>query len=105
MTSLPISECADATVAEENGQRYDFVFVDQDGFDLHKPKTFAATTEIARNRDAQGFPQNKQAARAGGTVAGNARRELETKSGRKVVTRENYLALKQSTKKVQRLRR
>ena len=35
MTSLPISECADATVAEENGQRYDFVFVDQDGFDLH----------------------------------------------------------------------
>ena len=34
----------------------------------------AATTEIARNRDAQGFPQNKQAARSGGTVAGNARR-------------------------------
>ena len=63
----------------------------------------AATTEIARNRDAQGFPQNKQAARAGGTVAGNARRELEKKSGRKVVTSENYLALKQATKKVQRL--
>ena len=64
----------------------------------------AATTEIARNRDAQGFPQNKEAARSGGTVAGNARRELETKSGRKVVTSENYLALKQSTKKVQRLK-
>jgi DNA-damage-inducible protein D len=47
-----------------------------------------------------GFPQNKQAARAGGTVAGNARRELETKSGRKVVTSENYLALKQATKKI-----
>lgn len=30
----------------------------------------AATTEIARNRDAQGFPQNKQAAGAGGAVAG-----------------------------------
>jgi DNA-damage-inducible protein D len=64
----------------------------------------AATTEIARNRDAQGFPQNKQAARSGGTVAGNARRELEQKSGRKVITSENYLALKQSTKKVQRIR-
>jgi len=64
----------------------------------------AATTEIARNRDAQGFPQNKHAARSGGTVAGNARRELEQKSGRKVVTSENYLALKQSTKKVQRLK-
>jgi type III restriction enzyme len=36
--------CADATAAEENGQRYDFVFVDQDGFDLHRPKNFAALT-------------------------------------------------------------
>lgn len=60
----------------------------------------AATTEIARNRDAQGFPQNKQAANAGGTVAGNARRDLEQKSGRKVVTSENYLGLTQSTKRV-----
>ena len=44
----------------------------------------AATTEIARNKDAQGFPENKQAARSGGTVAGSARRDLEKKSGRKV---------------------
>lgn len=65
----------------------------------------AAMTEIARNRDAQGFPQNKQAANAGGTVAGNARLELEMKSGRKVVTRENYLALAQSTEKARRLKR
>ncbi|MEK7381947.1 MAG: Bro-N domain-containing protein [Elusimicrobiota bacterium] len=65
----------------------------------------AATTEIARNRDAQGFPQNKQAAHAGGTVAGNARLELENKSGRKVVTRENYLVLAQSAKKVKQLTR
>lgn len=64
----------------------------------------AATTEIARNRDAQGFPQNKQASRDGGTVAGNARRELEAKSGRKVVTSENYLALTQSAKKANRLK-
>ncbi len=34
--------CADATAAEENGQRYDFVFVDQNGFEKHAPKTFAA---------------------------------------------------------------
>ncbi len=33
--------CADATAAEENGQRYNFVFVDQIGFDKHAPKTFA----------------------------------------------------------------
>ena len=51
----------------------------------------AATTEIARNKDAQGFLKNKRAAREGGTVAGNARRQLEAKSGRKVITSENYL--------------
>lgn len=34
--------CADATTAEENGQRYDFVFVDQLGFEKHAPKDFAA---------------------------------------------------------------
>ncbi len=63
----------------------------------------AATTEITRTRDAQGFPQSKQAAHAGGTVAGNARRDLEKKSGRKVVTSENYLALTQSGKKAKAL--
>jgi type III restriction enzyme len=34
--------CADATTAEENGQRYDYVFVDEEGFERHRPKTFAA---------------------------------------------------------------
>ncbi len=63
----------------------------------------AATTEITRTRDSQGFPESKQAAHAGGTVAGNARRELERKSGRKVVTSENYLALTQSVKKAKPL--
>ena len=56
----------------------------------------ASTTEIARNKNAQGFPQNEQAAVEGGTVAGNARKELEKKSGRKVVTSQNY---KSSTEK------
>lgn len=64
----------------------------------------AATTEIARNLDAQGFPENKQAAQDGDTVAGNARKELEKKSGRKVVTRENFLALTQSEKKTRTLK-
>jgi type III restriction enzyme len=34
--------CADATVAEDDGRRYDFVFVDQAGFEAHTPGTFAA---------------------------------------------------------------
>jgi hypothetical protein len=58
----------------------------------------AATTEIARNTDAQGMAKNKRAAREGGTVAGNARRQLEAKSGRKVITRENYLLEKPKRK-------
>lgn len=52
----------------------------------------ASTTEIAKRKDAQGFRQNKTAAKEGGTVAGNARKELEAKSGKPVVSRENYLA-------------
>ncbi|HEY1171737.1 MAG TPA: Bro-N domain-containing protein [Verrucomicrobiae bacterium] len=64
----------------------------------------ASTTEIARNKDAQGFPQNKKAALEGGAVAGNARRELEQRSGRKVVTSENYLSLTQSVKKAKRVK-
>lgn len=58
----------------------------------------AATTEIARNKDAQGFAKNKQAAREGGRVAGTARRQLERKSGRKVVTANNYLIEKPKRK-------
>lgn len=50
----------------------------------------ASTSEIARKKDTQGFIDNKKAALEGGTVAGNARRELEEKSGTKVSTKENY---------------
>ena len=53
----------------------------------------ASTTEIAKKKDAQGFPANKKAAHAGGTIAGNARRELETKSGTKVSTKANFKEL------------
>jgi hypothetical protein len=58
----------------------------------------ASTTEITRNRGAQGFDENKVAAREGGKVAGNARRELETKSGRTVITKDNFLPDNSDTK-------
>ena len=51
----------------------------------------ASTTKIARNQDAIGFDENKDAAKEGGTVAGIAREELEKRSGEKVVSKENYL--------------
>jgi DNA-damage-inducible protein D len=56
----------------------------------------ASTTEIARNRDAQGYDENREAAAEGGTVAGSARVDLEKKSGRRVASQENYQALSES---------
>lgn len=52
----------------------------------------ASTTEIAIQQDAQGFESNKEAAQAGGKIAGNARKELEAKSGKGVVSSSNFLS-------------
>ncbi len=60
----------------------------------------ASTTEIARNKDAQGFSENEKAAIEGGTIAGNARKELEKKSDRKVVTNQNFKALSEKQKRL-----
>ncbi|NCC88429.1 MAG: hypothetical protein EOM05_11315 [Clostridia bacterium] len=51
----------------------------------------ASTKEIAVNTDTQGFDENKKAARAGGKIAGDARKQLELKSGKSVVTGDNFL--------------
>lgn len=58
----------------------------------------ASTTEIAKNKNAQGFGKNKQAAKLGGAVAGNARKDLEIKSGKKVSTPHNYVSLNEKKK-------
>lgn len=51
----------------------------------------ASTKEITVNTNTQGFDENKKAAKAGGKIAGDARKQLELKSGKKVVTNQNYL--------------
>ena len=53
----------------------------------------ASTTEIAKTHDAYGMAENTQAARAGGKIAGDARKALEAKTGRKVVSSSNYKEL------------
>ncbi len=53
----------------------------------------ASTTEIARNKDAQGYIENRDAASKGGAVAGRARRDLEKKSGKRIASKENYKQL------------
>jgi hypothetical protein len=61
----------------------------------------AATTEIARKQDAQGFGENKVAARKGGKISGDARKKLELETGKKVVSSENYLTEPEGRKRLQ----
>jgi DNA-damage-inducible protein D len=62
----------------------------------------AATTEIARRKDAQGFHENKKAARKGGRISGEAREKLESETGTKVISPENYLTEPESRKRLTR---
>ena len=50
-----------------------------------------STRQIAESVKATGMVENKSAARTGGRIAQGARLELESKTGRKVITGENYL--------------
>ena len=59
----------------------------------------ASTSAIVKTKNPQGFNENKKVAKQGGDVAGNARRDLEKKTGKKVVSKDNYLQLSQSAKK------
>jgi DNA-damage-inducible protein D len=56
-----------------------------------------STRQIAETIEATGLKENKVASKTGGAIAKNARIELEKKTGKKVVTSDNYLPL---TKKV-----
>jgi len=59
----------------------------------------ASTTRIAQSKNAQGFVQNEVAAKKGGKVAGDARKNLELESGTNVTTSENYLDAPESVKR------
>ena len=49
----------------------------------------ATTTELTKAQNPQGLEENRTVAQQGGTVAGNARKEIEAQTGRPVVTAEN----------------
>jgi prophage antirepressor-like protein len=57
-----------------------------------------STRQIAETAVAVGLPANKNAAKSGGKISQRARVELESKTGRKVVTGENYLPPSKSKK-------
>ena len=63
----------------------------------------ASTTEISKEKKPKGFAESKIIAKQGGTIAGNTRREIEAKTGKKVITAQNAksLILKTNTRKLE----
>jgi len=59
-----------------------------------------STRQIAETMKAKGLQQNKIPAKRGGKIAKDARKALEQRTGKHVVTKENYLSPKKSIKKV-----
>lgn len=49
----------------------------------------ATTTELTRAQNPQGLTQNQVVAREGGSIAGNARKEIEARTGQPVITSKN----------------
>ena len=49
----------------------------------------ATTTELTKVQNPQGLQENRKVAREGGSVAGNARKDIEKRTGRQVITAEN----------------
>ncbi len=54
----------------------------------------ATTTEISQEKDSKTFDDNKRIAQQGGTIAGDTRKAIEAKSGKKIVSSLNAKKLK-----------
>jgi hypothetical protein len=55
----------------------------------------ATTTEISKEKKPKNFDENKIIAKQGGTIAGNTRKAIEAKTGKKVVSNLNAKGLRQ----------
>lgn len=60
----------------------------------------ATTTEISKEKKPKNFVENKIIAAQGGTIAGNTRKAIEVKTGKKVVSDLNAKGLKKGGKKL-----
>ena len=58
----------------------------------------ATTAEISKEKIPHTFDENKIIARQGGEVAGNARKDIESKTGKKVITTKNAKQLGRTKK-------
>jgi hypothetical protein len=51
----------------------------------------ATTTELTKSSNPSGLEENKVVAKEGGSIAGNARKEIENKTGKSVITSKNAI--------------
>jgi hypothetical protein len=58
-----------------------------------------ATTDITISKDSEGFKQCKHSAIEGGTIAKNTRKEIEQKTGKAIISKDNFLNLESKKKK------
>ncbi len=55
----------------------------------------ATTTEISKEKNPKTFEDSRKIANQGGTIAGNTRKEIEEKTGKKVISRQNAKQIEQ----------
>lgn len=63
-----------------------------------------STRQVAENNEATGLEENKVAAKIGGNISKKAREDFEKRTGRQVVTGENYLLAKKEIKKIREIK-
>lgn len=59
----------------------------------------ATTTEISKEKKPKNFKENRHIAKQGGTISGNARKEIEEKTGKRIITNQNAKKLLGKQKK------
>lgn len=62
----------------------------------------ATTTRFTRDRDSQKFPELKRDTKDGGNVAGSTRKDIETRLGKSVVSKDNYLQIPEKKKRIEK---
>ena len=60
----------------------------------------ATTTEISKEKNPKTFEDNRKIAKQGGTIAGNTRKEIEEKTGRRVISKKNAKQLGNRQKEI-----
>jgi len=64
----------------------------------------ATTSEISKEKKPKSLDESKMIAKQGGTIAGNARKEIEAKTGKKVVSKLNAKNIIEGKPKIKKLK-